>query len=107
MAIGPRDVVRIWDRHTRPNKDKLNSNPIFPPVHPILAVNNPFLHHDSYVELQQLVRHLAYEIARAEHIGTISEQEARGLVAAVRKAETLSEEHKQLIEARLLRGDYG
>jgi hypothetical protein len=119
MALAPRDVVRIWDRHTRPNKEKLhicvcdrrqlflriNSRPVFRPFHPLLSANNPFLHHDSFVELQQLVRHMAYEIAHAEVIGRMSGQEAVALVHSVDQAETLSEEHKLLIRERPLEGN--
>jgi hypothetical protein len=68
-----------------------------------LRVNNSsFLTHDSYVELTQLVRHVADDIARAEHLGVMNMNEARKLVAAAEKAVTLSEEHKQLIRERLL-----
>jgi hypothetical protein len=116
MAVRSRDVVRIFDRHTRPNKRKwhicvcdgrqlflrINSEPVFLPHHLLLASNNLFLHHDSYVELQQLVRHVADDIAQAEHLGVLTLQEARKLVAAVEQAETLSEEHKDLIRERLL-----
>jgi hypothetical protein len=116
MAISPRDVVEIWDRHTRPPKSKwhicvcdqrqlflrINSDPVYQPAHPILAANNSFLHHDSFVEVQQLVRHIADDIVQARHLGVLSMQEARNLVAAAGKAATLSEEHKQLISDRLL-----
>jgi hypothetical protein len=116
MAVRPRDVVRIFDRHTRPNKRKwhicvcderqlflrINSEPVFRPHHQLLAANNPFLHHDSYVELQQLVRHVADDIVQAEHIGVLTLTEVRNLVTAVEQAETLSEEHKDLIRDRLL-----
>ena len=64
--LRPRDVVKLWDRHTRPNKPKIhicvcpekqqflriNSEPIFPPNLIIYEAENAFLHHDSYVELQ-------------------------------------------------------
>ena len=115
--VAPREVVRIFDRFTRPNKAKrhicicdqlqlflrINSESIYPPAHRILRANNSsFLTHDSYVELTQLVRHVADDIARAEHLGTMSMNEARKLVAAAEKAVTLSEEHKQLIRERLL-----
>jgi len=116
MTIRPRDVVRLWDRYTSPNKYKLhicvcdqrqlflriNSDPAFPPVHPLSQRNNPFLHHDSYVELQQLVRHMGEEIRAAERIGRISQSETRALIAAANEAPTLSPEHKRLIAERLL-----
>lgn len=116
MAGRPRDVVRIFDRHTRPNKPKwhicvcderqlflrINSEPVFRPHHLLRAANNAILHHDSYVELQQLVRHVADDIVQAEHLGVLTLQEAKSLVAAVEQAETLSDEHKDLIRERLL-----
>src|SRR5690242_3971478 len=113
----PREVVLIFDRFTRPNKPKrhicvcdqlqfflrINSEPLYRPVHRILRANNPsFLTHDSYVELTQLVRHVAGDIANAKHLGIMSMNEARKLVAAAEQAATLSEEHKQIIRERLL-----
>lgn len=117
MAIAPRDVIRIYDRFTRPNKPKrhlcvcdkchlflrINTEPIFPTFHPIFLVDNrSFLTHDSYVELQQLLRHVADDIVQAEYLGTMSMNEARKLVAAAERAATLSEEHKQIIKECLL-----
>jgi hypothetical protein len=113
----PRDVLRLWDRHTHPNKVKrhicvcpqkqfflrINTEPIFRPNHLIYASANPFLDHDSYVELQQMVRHIAYEIGRAEHLGRMSLVQARGLIRAVHEAETLSQDDKEFIETRLLK----
>jgi hypothetical protein len=116
MTIRPRDVIRIWDRYTSPNKVKLhicvcdqrqlflriNSDPAFAPTYPLLKRDNPFLHHDSHVELQQLVRHMAEEIRDAERIGRISPSVAKALVAAAADAPTFSPEHKRLIAERLL-----
>lgn len=48
------------------------------------------------------MRHITDDIARAEHLGTMSMNEARKLVAAAEQAVTLSEEHKQIIRERLL-----
>ena len=118
MAVSPRDVIEIWDRYTRPPKRKwhicvcdhrqfflrINSNPIYRPAHLLSASNNTFLHHDSYVELQQLVRHITNDIVQAKHLGIISLQEVRKLVESVENAKTLSDEHKQLIKDRLLNG---
>lgn len=114
--VAPRDVIRVWDRHTHPNKWKrhicvcptkqlflrINSDPIFPPHHFLPKVSNPFLDHDSYVELQGLVRHFAYEIGRSEHLGRMSIHEARMLVEAAWKADTLTEDQKELIDLELL-----
>jgi hypothetical protein len=118
MAIRPRDVVRIYDRFTRPSKPKrhicvcdqrqlflrINSEPIYHPHHKILlADNRPFLTHDSYVELQQLLRHVADDIVQAEYLGSMSMNEARKLVAATEQAISLTEEQKQIIRECLLR----
>jgi hypothetical protein len=70
--------VRLWDRETDPAKVKLhicvdperqlflriNSKDIWRPHHKLVAIPGGFLHHDSYVELRQLIRHMAYEIGR-------------------------------------------
>jgi hypothetical protein len=115
--VAPRDVVRIFDRFTRPNKPKrhlcvcdqrqlflrINSEAVYQPCHPLLRAENPaFLTHDSFIELQQLVRHVADDIAQAEYLGTMSVNEARKVVAAAEQAETLTEEQKQIIRERLL-----
>jgi hypothetical protein len=49
------------------------------------------------------VRHIAYEIGRAETLGRMSVLQARSLVKAVREAETLTEDQKDFIEAQLLK----
>jgi hypothetical protein len=114
--VAPRDVILIWDRHTHPNKWKLhicvcpkkqlflrvNSNPFFPPHHPIPKSSNTFLDHDSYVELQGLVRHFAYEIGKSELKGRMSMSEAKLLVEAAWKADTLTHDQKELIDLELL-----
>jgi hypothetical protein len=66
---------------------------------------NAYLAHDSYVELQQLVRHMSDEIRDAELVGRLSLAEARALVEAAQTAETLPAEHKRLIAESLLDGD--
>jgi hypothetical protein len=95
-----RDVVRAWDPHTDPPKWKwhicvcprrrlflrINSEAIFRPCHPIARSLNDFLEHDSYVELQSMVR----LTGRTEHLGRMSLAQARGLVEAVWEAETLT-----------------
>ncbi|MCW5695513.1 MAG: hypothetical protein KIS96_02140 [Bauldia sp.] len=117
--LRPRDVVLLWDRGTRPPKDKrhicvdpgrqlflrINSKPIWTPSHLIKAAPGVrFIAHDSYVELRQLVRHMAYEISRAAPLGRLDDEQTEALCAAVRIAETLSEDHKDLIVARLTAG---
>ena len=84
---------------------RINSQPIYQPAQPILFANNrSFLTHDSFIELQQLVRHVADDIVQAAFLGEMSMQEAKKVVAAAEQADTLSEEHKQLIRERLLSG---
>lgn len=115
MDLRPGDVIRVWDRQTRPPKTKrliciaperqlflrINSEPKFLPHHRLLASESDFLEHDSYVELRQLIRPLAYDIAQAERIGTITQQQATALIAAAKGAKTLTEDHKDLIAERL------
>jgi hypothetical protein len=119
MIPRARDVVRIFDLYTSPRKPKLhiciserrqlflriNSQSIFKPNHLLVKARNPYLSHDSYVELQQLVRHMSEEIREAELVGRLSLAEARALVAAAQAAETLPMEHKRLIAEYLLDGE--
>jgi hypothetical protein len=81
---------------------RINTSPVYQPAHPISKADNSFLHHDSYVELQQLLRHIANDIVEARHLGVLSLQEARKLVASVEAAESLSDDTKRLIKERLL-----
>jgi hypothetical protein len=95
LSLRARDVLRIWDRSTKPPKPKIhicvspdrqfflriNSDRVFEPVHPISRSANPFLHHDSYVELRQLIRNANDVIRDAEKIGRLSKPEAKKLVA--------------------------
>jgi hypothetical protein len=60
------------------------------------------LTHDSFVELQQLIRNVADDIAQAQYLGRMSMSEARKVVEAAEKAVTLTDEQKQLIRGRLL-----
>jgi hypothetical protein len=113
--ISSGDVIRIEDRETIPVKIKIhicvciaqhlfmrvNSRPIWPPCHMLRKINNSFLDHDSYVELNQLTHHSNYEIKNADVIGRLSRQEAAVLIAAAKRAETLTDEQKALIEKRL------
>jgi hypothetical protein len=64
--------------------------------------HNSFLDHDSYVELQQLVRHFAYEIQEAEYLGSLELSEARLLCRSVQSAKTLSPDHKAFIIEKLV-----
>jgi hypothetical protein len=119
MIPRPRDVVRIFDLYTSPRKPKLhiciserrqlflriNSESIFKPNHLLVQSRNAFLAHDSYVELQQLVRHMSDEIRDAEFVGRLSLAETKGLVEAAQAAETLPMEHKRLIAECLLEGE--
>jgi hypothetical protein len=116
LSVQARDVLRIWDRNTKPKKHKIhicvcpdrqlflriNSNPVFRPAHPISKTANRFLHHDSYVELQQLIFHTNENIRNADHIGRLSKSEAKSLIEAAQKANTLTPEQRQIIIDNLL-----
>jgi len=107
----PGDVIRVWDRQSHPAKFKrlicvspdrqlflrINSAPKFKPNHPLRASESNFLDHDSYVELRQLIRPLAYELMQAQPLGRLSADQRRFLVAAARRAATLSPDQKDLI----------
>lgn len=115
-SLRPRDVLRIYDRFTSPNKPKLhicvcpdkqlflriNSDPVFQPAHPIAKAKNVFLDHNSYVELRYLVYHYNDDIRDAEHLGRMSKPEAKALINAVQAAKTLSPEIKRLVADNLL-----
>ena len=58
---------------------RINSQSIFKPNHLLVKARNLYLAHDSYVELQQLVRHMSEEIREAELVGRLSLAEARAL----------------------------
>ena len=81
---------------------RINSQSIFKPNHLLRKSTNAYLAHDSYVELQQLVRHMSEEIREAEFVGRLSLGEARALVDTAQAAETLPLEHKRLIAECLL-----
>src|SRR5690606_41933093 len=95
LRIG--DVIRVWDRHTRPPKFKrhicicperqmflrINSEPIFPPKMPIPADGADFLEADSYVELWQLVRHYELEIQNADELGRLTRTHVQALRTSI------------------------
>jgi hypothetical protein len=119
MSPRPREVWRIWDRYTSPNKRKLhvcicsdrqlflriNSEPIFESAYPLAKAKNAFLHHDSYVELQQLVRHWSDDIRAGEYIGRVTKAEAKALTEAAQQAKTLTPEQKRIIAENLVADD--
>lgn len=110
------EVILVWDRHTRPPKDKrhicicpikqqflrINSNPYFPPHHLLLYANNTnILDHDSYVELNRILRHYASDINQARSIGIMHQTERHALIAAAYNVTTLTDEQKDFIAAQL------
>jgi len=115
MPIKTGDVIRVLDRQTNPSKLKrliciatekqfflrINSKPKFRPNHPILAAESNFLHHDSYVELRQLIRPYAYDIQHSDKLGELTPQQARALMEAVNQSEVFSQDHKDFIIERL------
>jgi hypothetical protein len=113
-------VVEVFDQWTRPQKPKwhicvcpirllflrINSQPIWQPAYPLLKALNPFLDHDSYVELRQLLHFTPSEIATAlqnpkNPLGRLTRAQARDLATAARAAKTLSEEWKDLVRQNL------
>lgn len=67
----------------------------------IRAEGADFLDADSFVELQQLVRHYAQEIAQADVLGRLTLTHVRALRISVSICEALSDEIKDLIADRL------
>ena len=115
MAVRPGEVIRVWDRQVNPPKFKrlicissekqlflrINSRALFKPHHLLLASESDFLDYDSYVELRQLIRPYAYEIQQAEPLGQLSAKQAMSLISSAHNAETLPQEHKDLIAESL------
>jgi hypothetical protein len=82
---------------------RINSEALFSPTHLLLRNNNSaFLTRDSYVELQQPVRHLNDDIRDGEFLGRISRPEAIALNASVQDAATLTPDQKRIIKEGLL-----
>jgi hypothetical protein len=76
---------------------RINTNPLWRPWHQILASDNDFLSHDSYVELASLHFFSGADLRRADVIGQMGYSERRALAEAVMSAETLSQEHKDIV----------
>jgi hypothetical protein len=117
MPFRSGDVIRVFDRWTRPKKWKLhicicpqrnlflriNSDPpAFGPAHPLSSADCRFLHHDSFVELQTLVWHSADDLANAEDLGRLSRKSRSDLADSAGQAVTLTDDQKTLIRSRLL-----
>ena len=120
--LRPGDVFRIVDTALIDPKTKrhvcicptlrwslrINTNPYWPPHHPIQAKLNPdLLDHDSYVELGQLCRLTRAEFAKAAKrpdnpIGRLAATQARELAWAAKRAPTLTGAQQDLIWALLV-----
>ncbi len=117
----PGEVIRIFDRYTRPPKPKwhicvcqhyglflrINSNPLWPPHFALYQSESPWLDHDSYVELTRLYEFRKPEVDAAlseppNPIGTLSRFTREKLIEAAELAPTLTEEQKGYIASRLL-----
>jgi hypothetical protein len=109
-------VIEIFDPWTRPPKQKwhicvcdqrylflrISPRPLWPPHHVLLQDGNPFLEHDSYVELRQLYHFSRRAVTAAlrlskNPIGVLSADEALALAMAARRAPTLSQENSDII----------
>lgn len=118
-------VIEIFDPRTEPKKPKwhicvcdarrlflrINSKPLWLPHHQLLADRNEFLDHDSYVELRQLCGFSHGAVVSAMRLprnplGSLTKEEAHRLAMSVRRAVTLSEEHKDLVWNNLTSSDY-
>jgi len=109
------DVIRLHDRWVSPQKAKWHVT-ICPETRKFLRINSKdlfgvgflikksdcdFLLHDSYVELNKLVRHFVAEVNSATILGRLPDQVCRDLGTAVRAARTLSPDEKTFILERL------
>lgn len=109
------DVIRLHDRWVRPQKPKwhvvvsieeqrflrINTKNLFGAAHLLRASDCGFLHHDSFVELNAMVRHFPLEIDNAEYVGALPKSVRAELCLSVRAARTLSENDKIFILERL------
>lgn len=114
------DVIEIFDPYTRPPKPKwhicvcsrryfflrINTQPLWTPNHPLIAEENIFLEHDSFVELRQLLHFAPHIVAAAMRkpknpLGRLSKAEAVDLANTARRVVTLTEEYKDLVWSNL------
>ena len=116
-ALRVGDVIRVWERRTNPAKFKrhicicpdstmflrINSKALFPPHLLIRADGASFLDHDSYVELQQLIRPLQFELQQADRLGRLTPTHVEALKIAISGCTALSDETKEYVLARLAR----
>jgi hypothetical protein len=116
MQFEPGAVIALPDARVRPrNKLKwhicicparrlflrINSKPLWQPWHFIRAKNNPFLDHDSYVELTTLHFFPESELRSARKVGQLTAKEQVNLAYAAQEAATLNDEQKDLIWEKL------
>ena len=114
--IRPRDVIRIFDTQTRPQKTKrlicvcvrerlflgINSEPLWQPHIKINQADCNFLDWDSYVKLNELIRvgvsELREAVARSDNpIGQLSDEIACRIAFAALQASTLSDERRRIV----------
>lgn len=60
-----------------------------------------FLEHDSYVELQQLIKDMAFEVNQAEVLGRLGPTHIQALKISVENCGALNDEWKEFIMSRL------
>ena len=115
MSCGPGDVIRIFDVLTKPQKPKLhvcvcaddqmflriNSEDLWGVAYLATKKMWPFLHHDSYVELNSLVRNSSEYIQGATLEGALNKAARLELVAACKASKVLPERHKLIVTDRL------
>jgi hypothetical protein len=111
MPLQAGDVIRVYDHTTHPPKQKrhicvcpsrqlflrINTNAYFPPHVLLRSDGVSFLDHDSYVELQQLIRLRAYDIAQSEVIGRLNGTQRRLILLTAEQCGALTDEHLDLI----------
>jgi hypothetical protein len=120
--LSSRDVIVIRDPYTRPRKPKwlicvnprhpsfphrslflrINSQPLWKPHQRLWQADNPFLKHDSFVELTEMVVIHMDDVDDAlrnpaNRLGRLSDGVATDLASAAQNARTLPEEHKRII----------
>ncbi|HVM98917.1 MAG TPA: hypothetical protein VMT68_01795 [Caulobacteraceae bacterium] len=116
MQLAPGLVIAVADPRVRPRNRvkwhicvcperrrflRINSKPLWTPWHFIEVTKNPFLDHDSHVELTALHFFAESELRGATIVGQMPQGEQVNLAYAAQNADTLNEDEKDLIWERL------
>ena len=80
---------------------RLNSKALFPPHLLIRHESADFLEHDSYVELQQLVKDMEFDVQQSELLGRLTSTHIQALKIAIMHCDALTDEVKEFVISKL------